>query len=74
VPLSVPPAIGRRSAANIAIGVVNSVAGGATIGVAWAAWRVGWLPQLVALEAVVVLLGAHLLARRISARPLCAVG
>ena len=74
VPLSVPPAIGRQSTANILIGMVNSIAGGTTVVTAWVAWRLGWLPHYLVAEATLVFLGTWLLARRIRARPLRTAG
>jgi hypothetical protein len=70
VPLSVPAQTGRQSLANIVLGMINSVVGGALICLAWVAWRFGWLAHLLAAEAVLVALGAGLLARRIRNRPL----
>jgi hypothetical protein len=74
VPLSVPPAIGRQSTANIVIGMVNTIVCGTTVVTAWVAWRFHCLPHFVAAEAMLFLLGARWLSRRIGARPLHVVG
>ena len=74
VPLSVPPAMGRQSLANIVVGMITTVVGATTVGLSWFAWRAGWLAHLVAAEAVVLVVGSRLLARRIRNRPLRIVG
>ena len=70
VPLSVPPAMGRQSTANVAIGMLITIAGGTTIGLGALAARSGHLPALVAAQMALTVPGCRFLARRIRDRPL----
>jgi len=70
VPLSVPPAMGRQSTANVAIGMLITIMGGATIGLGALAANSGHLPALVVAQIVLGVPGCRLLARRIRNRPL----
>jgi hypothetical protein len=70
VPLSVPPAMGRQSTANVAIGMLITIMGGATIGIGAVAASSGHLPALVVAQIALGVPGCRLLARRIRNRPL----
>ena len=70
VPLSIPPTTGRQSFVNILLGLITTTVGGATVGLAWAAWRLGYLPHFIALEVLLVALAVRAVAARIRTRPL----
>jgi ABC-2 type transport system permease protein len=70
VPLSVPPAVGRQSLANIVVGMITTIVGATTVGVSWLAWRTGYLGHLIVAGTMLLALGSRLLARRIENRPL----
>jgi hypothetical protein len=70
VPLSVPPAMGRQSLANIVVGIITTIVGATMVGVSWLAWRAGYLGHLIAVELILLVLGSRVLAHRIRNRPL----
>jgi hypothetical protein len=70
VPLSLPPTTGRQSFVNIVLGLLTTIVGGATVGFAWAAWRIGYLPHFIAVEVLLVTLITRAVAARIRMRPL----
>jgi len=70
VPLSEPPTTGRQSTANVMVGMLITLVGAVVLAVAWAAQRVGFLPYLIALEAVGMFVAYRLLGAHIRRRPL----
>jgi len=70
VPLSVPPAMGRQSTANVAVGMLITLLGGTTIGLGALAVGSGHLPALVVAQTALAVPACWLLARRIRNRPL----
>src|SRR5262249_54170692 len=70
VPLSVAPAMGRQSTANVMIGRRTTITGGAPSGLGAVGAGFGRLPAFVVAQIALAVPGCRLIARRIRNRPL----